>query len=185
MWSNSEGRLVGKMQMMDREVYVTQISFLKRSHTYNNWYLLFMNLHLPLGGSSQLSIEFYGVFHPLISLLPNFPQILWIKLLPSLSSLLVFEWDKQATHSRFSSPCSFHSAYLPKSGICLSCFTAQLSAWHNNMWLQVKQEALENTEHIWNSFAVRVKFLPKYHIQQEQYSWKSFSIWYWRSCSAI
>lgn len=54
------------------------------------------------------------------------------------------------------------------------------------MQLWTNCELLESIQWILNSFAVRVKLLSKYHIQQEHYSWKSFFTWNnTRPCSAM
>lgn len=81
---NSEGSLAGrgKTWMMARQAYVTQISILFGSHTQNNTYLPFIDLHLspwrPSSTPHSLSTnsrEFSILWY--LMLLVTFPQPLW------------------------------------------------------------------------------------------------------------
>lgn len=163
-------------ETLDNQGYKTHKCWQERkskihnTHTIVDTYLLWMFISPP-GRSSQLSIEFCGVFHPLMLLVTS-PQTLLTKFPPSHHRYCLNERAKSLTPA-----CPLFVPLTWPAHVCeLSHPPAQLSARHHGMLLWAKCELLESTWHIWNSFAVRVKFLSKYHIQQEEYSWKYSSM---------
>lgn len=181
-WLNSEGSLagIGKARMKDTQAYIIQIFILLYLHTKNNIYLPFIDFHLsswrPFSSLHSFSVNSREFYYPLVChAFGNLPSAS-LDLRPSHHCCCLHETDKSLTPvvpffvPLTRPPCLNWSIQLSDSPVQLSAQSCIMQWWTNC-------ELLESIQCILNSFAVRVKLLSKYHIQQKHSFWKSFFMW--------
>lgn len=163
--------------MKDTQAYIIQIFILLCLHTKNNIYLPVIDFHLsswrPFSSPHSFSVNSREFYYPLVCHAFGNLHSASLDLCSCHHCCCLNESDKSLTPVvPFSDPLTWPSCL--NWSIQLSGSPVQLSAQSCSMQLWTNCELLESTQCIFNSFAVRVKLLSKYHIQQKHSSWKSF-----------